>query len=93
MLRLPPKIHESVKELDESQLFSIGTASTLSLSSDEFTASTTNSENADGQVLTSQDDQHPLSNRSRDDMYLSHVALLASALAHATIGTTNEVES
>jgi hypothetical protein len=93
MLRLPPGFHESVKELDESELFSIGTASTLSLSSDEFTAYTTSSENADGQVLTSQDDQPPLSNRSRNDMNLSHLALLASSLALVTIGKTDEVES
>jgi hypothetical protein len=87
MLRLPPGFRESMKELDEST----STASTFS--SDEFTASTTNSENADGQVLTSQDDQHPLSNRSRDGMNLSHVALLTSALAIATIGMADEVEN
>jgi hypothetical protein len=71
MLSLPPGFHESMRELD----------------SDEFTefttASITFSENADGQVLTSQE----------YDMNLPQVAMLASAFALATIGTTNEIES
>lgn len=100
MLRIPSEIQESMRDLNDSAAFSVGTASTVS--STEFSlpsptrcslSSKTCSMNGQHQVQPTQaDDRQAQPEQTREATKLAHIAMLTSALATATLDTEDQDE-